>query len=33
MAKYLGDVDDVDDVSLIIAATSGANVIYGNAIL
>jgi hypothetical protein len=29
MAKYLGDVGDVDDVPLIIAITSVAAVVYG----
>jgi hypothetical protein len=28
-AKYLGDVDDVDDVPLIIAATPDAAAVYG----
>jgi hypothetical protein len=30
-AKYLGDVDHVDDVSLIIATTPDAAVVYGTA--
>jgi hypothetical protein len=30
-AKYLGDVDDVDDVPLIIVATPNSAVIYGTA--
>jgi hypothetical protein len=29
MANYLGDVDDVDDVPLIIAATPDASAVYG----
>jgi hypothetical protein len=28
-AKYLGDVDDVDDVPLIIVTTSNSGVLYG----
>jgi hypothetical protein len=31
IAKYLGDVDDVDDVPLIIVATFDEGVLYGTA--